>query len=237
MKYIISSIVSSLFCLVLFSQEYNENKFRQLYQELPTPNNFRTASGAPGHEYWQQRADYVMNIRLDDNEQKIYGEETITYWNNSPDELNYVWVQLDQNVRAKDADSKKIRTNSIENRMGFRDLNRMMNDFDGGFKIEHVKDASGANMNFTVNKTMMRIDLPKTLAPKSKTQIKIKWWYNINDRMKIGGRSGYEYFEDEDNYLYTIAQFYPRMAVYCDNEGWQNKQFLGNGEFLSLIHI
>ncbi len=231
MKYIVSCILSSLVFISAYSQEYNNNKFKQLYQELPTPNNFRTASGAPGHEYWQQRADYVMDIRLDDEEQKIYGEETITYWNNSPDELSYVWVQLDQNVRAKDSDRQKISTYSINSRMRFGELNRMMNDFDGGFKIEHVKDASGNDMNYTVNKTMMRIDLAKTLAPKSKTQIKIKWWYNINDRMKIGGRSGYEYFEEEDNYLYTIAQFYPRMAVYCDNEGWQNKQFLGNGEF------
>ncbi|MEM7163412.1 MAG: M1 family metallopeptidase [Bacteroidota bacterium] len=219
------------FSIGLFCQDYNQNKFRQLYQELPTPNNFRTASGAPGHEYWQQRADYVMDIRLDDEEQKIYGEETITYWNNSPDPLKYLWVQLDQNVRAKDSDSKKISTNSIDDRMSFRSLNRMLNDFDGGFKIDHVKDASGKDLDYTINKTMMRIDLPRILAPKAKTQIKIKWWYNINDRMKIGGRSGYEYFEDDDNYLYTIAQFYPRMAVYCDNEGWQNKQFLGRGEF------
>ena len=213
------------------SQEYNNNKFRQLYQELPTPNNFRTASGAPGHEYWQQRADYVMDIRLDDEKQKIYGEETITYHNNSPDVLSYLWVQLDQNVRAQDSDRNKVQLNSITDSLSFSQLNRMINDFDGGFKIEHVKDASGSNMSYTVNKTMMRIDLAKNLQPKSKTQIKIKWWYNINNRMKIGGRSGYEYFEENDNYLYTIAQFYPRMAVYCDNEGWQNKQFLGAGEF------
>ena len=198
---------------------------------MPTPNNYRTASGAPGHEYWQQRADYVMDITLDDENQKIYGEETITYYNNSPDKLSYLWVQLDQNVRAKDSDTKKVRQNSIDDRMSFRSMNRLLSDFDGGFKIDHVKDASGADMNYTINKTMMRIDLPKAMQPKSKMSFSIKWWYNINDRMKIGGRSGYEYFEEDDNYLYTIAQFFPRMAVYCDNEGWQNKQFLGYGEF------
>ena len=228
------SLFTILFTLSVcfsFAQEYNNNKFRQLYQELPTPNNFRTASGAPGHEYWQQRADYDMEIRLDDVEQKIYGEETITYWNNSPDDLSYLWLQLDQNVRSKDSDSKKIKTSSINDKMDFRSINRLLSDFDGGFKIEYVQDASGKDLNYTINKTMMRIDLPKVLAPKSRTQIKIKWWYKINDRMQIGGRSGYEYFKEDDNYLYTIAQFYPRMAVYSDNEGWQNKQFLGAGEF------
>ena len=84
------------------NEHYSNNKFRQLHQELPTPNTYRTASGAPGHEYWQQKADYVMDIRLDDENQKVYGEETITYTNNSPDALKYLWLQLDQNVRAKD---------------------------------------------------------------------------------------------------------------------------------------
>ena len=215
-----------------FAQENtNQSKFKQLGTDLPTPNVYRTASGAPGHEYWQQRADYDMKIRLDDETQQIYGEETVTYTNNSPDELRYIWMQLDQNMRAKDSDTYKIRESSMEERMSFDDITRLEPWFDGGFKIDHVKDGSGKDLNYSINKTMMRIELPSPLKPGGKFVFNVKWWYNINDRMKIGGRSGYEYFEDEDNYIYTIAQFYPRMVVYCDNEGWQHKQFLGRGEF------
>lgn len=213
------------------NENYNNNKFRQLYQELATPNSYRTASGAPGHAYWQQKADYVMNIRLDDENQRVYGEETITYTNNSPDRLKYLWLQLDQNMRAQDSDSKKVRTGAMKEKMSFGEMERNFSDFDGGFKLEHVKDSRGRDLDYTVNKTMMRIDLPTSLAPKGSYTFKIKWWYNINDRMKIGGRSGYEYFEEDGNYLYTIAQFFPRMCQYSDNEGWQNKQFLGAGEF------
>ena len=209
----------------------NQNPFRQLGQELPTPNTYRTASGDKGHEYWQQQADYDMKIRLDDETQKIYGEETVTYTNNSPDDLDYLWVQLDQNVRAKESDRYKIQQQTLDNRMTFDAVRSLEPWFDGGFKIDHVKDAGGKDLPYTINNTMMRIDLPTTLKAGGKVSFNIKWWYNINDRMQIGGRSGYEYFEEDGNYLYTIAQFYPRMAVYCDNYGWQHKQFLGRGEF------
>ncbi len=213
----------------VFSQ--STNKFKQLKEELATPNVYRTASGAPGHEYYQQKADYKINIELNDAQQIIRGDEVITYTNNSPDPLNYIWIQLDQNMRAKDSDSKKIQTGTIDENTSFYMLKRLHSEFDGGFKIEHVKDKSNKDLDYTINKTMMRIDLPTPLQPKGTFSVKIKWWYNINDRAKIGGRSGYEYFKDEDNYLYTIAQFYPRMAVYNEVEGWQNKQFLGSGEF------
>lgn len=209
----------------------NYNKFKQLYDELPTPNNYRTASGAPGHEYYQQRADYVMDIVLDDEKQVIRGTETITYHNNSKDPLPYVWLQLDQNRRAKDSDTYKIQTNEIDEEMSFASLQRLHNRFDGGFNIESVTSTEGKPLKHVINKTMMRVNLPQTLLPGQKVSFNVKWWYNINDRMKWGGRSGLEYFADEDNYLYTIAQFYPRMAVYNDVEGWQHKQFLGSGEF------
>jgi hypothetical protein len=209
----------------------NKNKFRQLKQELATPNVYRTASGAPGHEYWQQKADYKIAIKLDDKSQRIHGEETITYFNQSPDVLKYLWVQLDQNMRAKDSDTRKISTVEINESVSFSQLKRLQNNFDGGFKLEYVKDADGNDLSTTVNKTMMRVDMPAPLNPDESFSFTIKWWYNINDRIKDGGRSGYEYFEDEDNYLYTIAQFYPRMAVYNEVEGWQHKQFLGTGEF------
>ena len=220
------------------AQNVNTSKFRQLGQELPTPNVYRTASGAPGHEYYQQRADYDMSVTLDDETQRIYGEETITYTNNSPDELRYLWVQLDQNMRAKNSMTQQIQTGGIFNERGgaaqtaFNQLkNSQFYDFDGGFKLAYVQTTSGTNLPYTVNNTMMRVDLPTPLRQGQKFSFKIKWWFNINDRMDIGGRSGYEYFEEEDNYLYTIAQFFPRMAVYNDVEGWQNKQFLGQGEF------
>jgi len=226
----------AVFCLLNASlngqeESTNKNKFRQLYQELPTPNVYRTASGAPGHMYWQQQADYKIDVKLDDETQRIYGEETITYHNNSPDPLSYIWVQLDQNMRAKDSDTYKIRQNKLSDRMTLDQLKQLIPEFDGGFKLDYVKDINGQDLKIAVVKTMMRVDLPEPLTTGNSFSFKVKWWYNINDRMKIGGRSGYEYFPEDGNYLYTIAQFFPRMAVYSDNEGWQNKQFLGRGEF------
>ena len=222
----------TLMVLSLFAQDRPErSKFKQLYEELPTPNVYRTASGAPGHLYWQQQADYKMNITLDDEKQRISGEETITYHNNSPDPLSYLWIQLDQNMRAKDSDTYKIRENGIKERMTLREIKSITPTFEGGFNIDYVKNTSGREMNYSIVKTMMRLDLPEPLKTGEQVSFEIKWWYNINNRMEIGGRSGFEHFEENDNYLYTIAQFFPRMAVYSDDEGWQNKQFLGRGEF------
>lgn len=227
-----------LFCIgILFSTNAQDpdqgiTKFQQLYQELPTPNTYRNAAGAPGHQYWQQRADYDMKIEIDDEKQRILGEETITYYNNSPDVLTYIWVQLDQNVRSKDSDSHKIRPGKVYSEMGFKEIKSTWhNDFDGGFKIEKVTDKKGNDLTYTINKTMMRIDLDQPLKPKSNISFNIKWWYNVNDGGNYGGRSGYEHFPKEDNYMYHIAQFYPRMCSYNEVDGWQNKQFLGRGEF------
>lgn len=207
------------------------NKFAQLGEELPTPNEYRNAAGAPGHNYYQQKADYKIDVKINDDNQSLSGVETITYTNNSPEQLEYLWIQLDQNVRAKDSDSKLLEVERMENFRSISDVSKKFIDFDGGFKIEEVSSTSGKKMTYAINKTMLRINLDSPLKPNTSISFKIKWWYNINDRMKIGGRSGYEHFEDEDNYLYTIAQFFPRMCVYNDVEGWQNKQFLGRGEF------
>ncbi|MEL6562060.1 MAG: M1 family metallopeptidase [Bacteroidota bacterium] len=217
---------------VAYAQEWDK-KFEQLGTSLPTPNTYRTASGAPGPEYWQQKADYNISVELNDKNQSITGEETITYTNNSPNVLEYLWVQLDQNVRAKDSNTPLIRTSSMSKSITGKDLQSMANayDYDGGFKIASVTDASGKGLTYMINKTMMRIEPGKSLGTGDSFTFKIKWSYNINDRMKIGGRSGYEYFPKDENYLYTIAQWFPRMAVYDDVEGWQNKQFLGRGEF------
>ena len=211
--------------------KYWEDKFKQLGPELATPNEQRTASGAPGNAYWQQRADHAMNITIDDATQTLYGEETITYYNQSPDALSYLWLQLDQNAFEKTADSYAIEQMKMGESVSYNDLVDLNPWYDGGFKLDFVRDAAGKALPYTVNKTMMRIDLPQALKPGGTFVFKIKWWYNINDRIRLGGRSGYEYFEEDGNYLYTMAQFFPRMVVYCDNQGWQHKQFLGAGEF------
>jgi hypothetical protein len=211
----------------------NTNKFRQLYQEFSTPNQYRTAAGAPGHAYYQQQADYKIDLELDDKNQKIYGEETITYTNNSPDNLEYLWLQLDQNVRAKDSKSPLREGEGVpvaDQPSSFAGK-YFKAPFDGGFNIDFVKGSNGKGLKYTINQTMMRIDLEKPLKAGEKTSFSIKWWYNINDHVKNRGRSGYEYFEKDDNYAYVIAQFFPRMCVYNDVEGWQNYQFWGNGEF------
>lgn len=231
MNKISTTLFTIILCFSLSAQKNtNQNKFRQLGQDLPTPNEYRTASGAPGHAYWQQSADYVMDITIDDDNQKLIGKETITYKNNSPDELRYLWLQLDQNVRSHESDTYKIRQNGLNDEMSISSLNRIDPSFDGGFKIEKVVGKSGKALKYTINKTMMRIDLPQPLKPGGRTVFSIDWWYNINNTKKIGGRSGYEPFEEGNN-VYVIAQFFPRMCRYNDTDGWQNKQFLGRGEF------
>ncbi len=211
---------------------YNISKFRQLKQELPTPNSYRTASGAPGHEYYQQKADYKMDIILDDENQRIYGEEVITYFNNSPDELDYLWVQLDQNIRAPDAITNDVKESDA---LSYYKPEKFTQEFlgkpfQGGFNIDYVKTIEDSDMNYTINGTMMRIDLTDILKSGDKISFKIKWWYNIPNHLINRERSGFEPFEDGNN-NYVIAQFFPRMAVYNDVEGWQNLQFLGRGEF------
>lgn len=213
------------------SPNINKSKFRQLYDQLPTPNMYRTGGGAPGAFYYQQQANYKMDIRLDDENQRIYGEEVVTYINNAPEALEYLWLQLDQNMRAQNSLTQAIKTGTVGKSMSAREIKGLFYDFDGGFKIDHVSNEEGNYQSHKINYTMMRINLDKPLASGDSISFGVKWWFNINDRAKLGGRSGLEYFEDEDNYLYTIAQFFPRMAVYNDVEGWQNKQFLGRGEF------
>jgi soluble cytochrome b562 len=207
------------------------DKFAQLETMLPTPNSYRTASGAPGSDYWQQRADYDIKVTLDDAKQAITGRETITYTNLSPDALPYLWVQLDQNIFDQNSIASSTQVGSMQDKVPFQALEGMLSDFDGGFKIESVTGANGRALHTVTNNTMMRVDLPAPLQPRQSVSFNVKWHYNINDQSKINGRSGYEYFAEDKNYLYEIAQFYPRMAVYSDNQGWQHKQFLGNGEF------
>ncbi len=212
---------------------YDTNKFSQMYDLLATPNMFRTASGAPGPAYYQQQADYKIDIELDDKKAKLSGSETITYYNNSPDSLEYLWIQLDQNQASEDSESPLAESDKMDQTYPASTFaNKFLEKgLDRGFNLKYVKDANGKAMSYIVNHTMMRINLASPMKPNSTISFSIKWSYNINDYQKDGGRSGYEFFEKEGNRLYVIAQFYPRMAVYNDVEGWQNMQFWGSGEF------
>ncbi len=214
-----------------------QGKFEQLDQMLPTPNEYRTGSGSPGPKYWQQRADYVINAELNDVNASLTGSETITYYNNSPDVLKYLWLQLDQNINTKDNMTTKTDTYSVKDSVSTKEMASELGlyNFDGGHKIKSIKDVTGKALSYTINATMMRIDLPQPLAPTQKYVFSIEWSYNIPDRMKGASRndsrSGYENFPEDNNNLYLIAQWFPRMCVYDDVVGWQNKQFLGQGEF------
>lgn len=236
MKQIFLFISTLLLPFIVNGQNgYNQNQFQQLGEILPTPNNYRTASGAPGHEYWQQKVNYDMKIILNDENQTLSGSETITYINNSPDALPYLWLQLDQNLFKPNSDTYLTETaskNTIGKTMNFLALESFSRqEYEGGYKISSIKDASGKALKFTINKTMMRVDLPENLKSKEKFVFSVDWSYNINNQKKNNGRSGYEYFEGDKNYLYEMAQFFPRLCVYNDAAGWQNKQFLGSGEF------
>ncbi|MBT0812059.1 M1 family metallopeptidase [Litoribacter ruber] len=215
------------------SEQNHAERFEQLGPMLRSPNVYRTASGAPGHMYWQQKADHEIEVELDDENQSITGTQKVTYFNNSPDQLNYLWIQLDQNERAKDSDTHKIAPSKIDSRMSLRQLETILwHDLDLGYKINSVRDLQGNDIPVTINKTMMRLDLPEPLKAGETFEFRVDWSFNIHDRMSfIGGRPGYEYFEKDGNYLYTMAEWFPRMAVYSDFEGWQNKQFYGRGEF------
>lgn len=209
----------------------NTNRFRQLYQEMATPNQYRTASGAPGHAYYQNEADYKMKIELNDERQTINGYETITYKNNSPDDLEYLWVQLDQNVREKNSPAKEKDGGGINavTQPGSFVSSYMGREFDGGFKILEVTQ-NGRPLKHTINWTMMRVDMEQPLKAGDEYTFSIKWMYNIPEHTVDRARSGFETYND-GNKGYIIAQFFPRMAVYNDVEGWQNYQFWGNGEF------
>ena len=213
----------------------NQNKFRQLKDVLATPNDQHAASGAPGHQYSQQKVDYVMDIRLDENTNKIYGHEKITYHNNSKDKLDYLWVQLDQNMRADDSKtplSKSTDASAFITPENFQKAYmKVKKGF--GFNIEKV-ESNGAPLSHFIHRTMMRINLPKALAPGESFKFRIEWNYKINDinegNINDQGRSGLETFPDGNN-NYTIAQFFPRLAVYNNVEGWQNMQFWGRSEW------
>jgi hypothetical protein len=209
------------------------NKFEQLGTILPTPNEQRTASGAPGVKYWQQRADYNIKCELDEKNLMLTGSETITYTNNSPDPLTYIWLQLDENEHstsksANYQDATKMPAGGTTQTL---DQLSAKGDNGNGINITKLTDATGKSLKYTVNKTMMRVDLPVALKTGQKYILNINWNYKITDRMSVGGRGGYEFFPADGNYLFTMTQWYPRLCVYSDFQGWQNHQFTGRGEF------
>ncbi len=239
-------ILSFIFCLFLLGtataqdiqnnpKSNHGNKFEQLGTILPTPNEYRTASGAPGSKYWQQRADYKISAVLDEANLKLSGKETITYINNSPDVLTYLWLQLDENehdptVGSIVFDQSTMRRNMASAEISRIDRRKMLEGF--GTKIEYVTDGlTKKSLPYTINQTMMRIDLPSPLKPGQQFVFNIGWNYKIPDRMSIGGRGGYEFFPEDGNHLFTMTQWFPRLCVYSDFKGWQHKQFTGRGEF------
>jgi Peptidase family M1 domain len=216
------------------SNSNHGNKFEQLGSILPTPNEYRSASGAPGPKYWQQRCDYDIKCELDEKNLKLTGSEMITYFNNSPDQLTYLWLQLDENEHSSSDNANYQDGSTLPERVPSSMVDRMEmtnkpNDF--GDKVKSITDATGKALKYTVNKTMMRVEIPTVLKPGQKFSFKIDWYYNIPNRQKQGGRGGYELFPDNNNYLFTMSQWYPRLCVYSDFQGWQNHQFTGRGEF------
>lgn len=211
-----------------------EDKFRQLNDDkFRSPNIYRTASGAPGHAYWQQEADYKIQVALDDENQRITAKSTITYTNNSPDTLRYLWVQLDQNRFKKDSIGPQSRATGSLERVSFSRMESMLTQesFPAGYELTEISKENGEPLAHYVNDTMLRLDLSEPLKSGDSVTFNINWQFNIIEAEVLGGRGGYEYFEEDGNYLYEMAQWFPRMAAYYDAEGWQNKQFVGNGEF------
>jgi hypothetical protein len=240
-KFFTMVLLASLPLVHLMAQldpkQYNANtRFEQMGTALPTPNSYRTASGAPGKDYWQQKADYDIKVEIDDEKRRATGSEKITYFNQSPDELRYLWMQLDQNLFEKSSDGNITRSAGIPaNGTSMTMLNMttgVLSNTDYGFKITAVKDASGKDLRYSINKTMMRIDLPQPLKVGASFSFSVDWNFNIVDaKSNFMARSGYEYFPKDGNCIYEMAQWFPRMAVYDDVNGWQHKQFLGQGEF------
>ncbi len=242
MKQLTALVILFSFCISVAAQDIKNNpgsnhgnRFEQLGTILPTPNEYRTASGAPGPKYWQQRCDYDIVCELDEPNRRLMGKETLTYYNNSPDVLTYLWIQLDENEHSTVNNSGYQTSNMMPIRINEADIQRftgkMDKDKEYGDNITRVADAAGKLLKYTINKTMMRIELPLPLKPGQQFIFKIDWNYYIIEKNKYGGRGGFEFFPEDGNDLFTMTQWFPRLCVYSDFQGWQNHQFVGSGEF------
>ena len=235
MRFISFLLITTFFSLNIHGQEKSwEGKFEPIDRLIAPPNSYRAASGAPGKDYWQQRADYVIKAELDEQNNTISGVETISYHNNSPDDLSYLWIQLEQNVNRKENEDFGCAFGGVRDSMNTRHMQFLTRaiDFPAGYTIKYIKDDSGKNIKSLVNNTMMKVLLEKPLLSGKSMSFSIAWSYPITDRsMYLLSREGYEYFPEDDNTVYLIAHWFPRMAVYNDTEGWQNQQFQKLGEF------
>ncbi len=232
-------ILTLVFSIILTFYSHSQNqpwqgKFEPIDRMIDPPNSFRAASGAPGKDYWQQRANYKINVVLDENNNTINGDEMITYFNNSPDNLSYLWIQLEQNVNKKGSEDFGSVNNNITEGMNTRQMQFLTRaiDFPAGYTIKFIKDENGNAIKSLVNNTMMKVILNEPLKSGESLSFSIGWSYPITDRsMFLLSREGYEYFPEDNNTVYLIAHWFPRMAVYNDTEGWQNQQFNRLGEF------
>ncbi len=209
-------------------------KFESIDRLITQPSLYRNASGAPTKAYWQQRVDYAIKARMDEETNVLTGTETITYYNNSPDDLSYLWVQLDQNINNKENDGFNYLFNNISEEMSSLTMQRLLRpvDFPSGVIINSIKDSQGRELKYIVNNTMMRVNLQETLASNSSMTFTIQWAYSITDRSRyLLSREGYEYFPEDDNKVFLLGHWYPRVATYSDTEGWHTRQFQKLGEF------
>lgn len=229
-----------------------EDKFRQLDESLPTPNVYRNAAGEPGHQYWQQQVDYKIDVKLIEDTRRIEASETITYHNNAPDTLKYLWIQLDQNKFRDDSMSALTTTfGGIGNRgpatqsasggkpaqlsMAALRRQQFVDDNELGYTISRVQDSAGNDLHHVIVGTLMRVDLAQPLQPKNNVTFDIDFAFNIVEEDAVSARSGYEHFPDDEreggNDIFLLAQWFPRLAAYTDYEAWTNKEFIGRGEF------
>ena len=204
-----------------------QGKFEQLGDLLPTPNSYRTASGQPGHKYWQQKADYFINVSLEEKTLVLKGDEEVTFYNNSPHQLKYLWFQLDQNIRQQNSLEFRSKTNEIIGDMEAQDIMAITDEYfyEGGFKLGKVTTTEGVPLPYIINETMMRVDLPAILEPGSKVRVKIAWSYNMYDRQKIDGRGGYEYFPKDDNYLFAMLSVNTSICCFCCIENQEVRDY------------
>jgi len=214
-----------------------EDKFRQFEgEDWPTPNEYRAASGAPGHNYWQQQVDYVIDVRLDEDAKALTASQRITYHNNSPDTLTYLWILLDQQDMAEGSmanvasPSSSSETYQFFEALGFE----RGQTWAGGFQNITVKGTDGRPLNFTQVDALLRVDLPRPLAPGERISFDMTYAMPFAQTMVTGARSGYECFPGSTpagNCIFQAAQWFPRLAAYSDYEGWHTLPFLGSGEF------
>ncbi|MDH3652148.1 MAG: M1 family peptidase, partial [Saprospiraceae bacterium] len=245
LRLIFTTAIAPYFLIPVDAQSNHASKFEQLGSLLRDANQVRGIDGGPGPAYWQQRCDYNIECQLDVEKLTLYGDELVTYYNQSPNSLRYLWLQLDENQHSISNDNQYADPSSIKPVMSeaeLKNLETWRDREDYGFRIDLVSTENGQDLPFTINQTMMRLDLPNTLQPGEQYSFRVKWHYKIIDRIAASklitgsqarnlARGGYELFEDDGNYLFTMTQWYPRLCVYSDFEGWQNKQFTGRGEF------